>query len=476
VVAWVSKYYATLETNGKFTIINDRLPYKTTFMGKTDFVNSLEDHRLQTMTGDAIAGYKYKFEGYTKIWLESPSPVKKRYLDIALFPREPFDPNKTYFMWRGFATKPDPGDCTLTLAYILDVIANKDEGLNNWILDYLAHMVQKPKEKPEVALLLIGEKGVGKTFFMELVKMLVDGASRNFHVFKTSSANDIFGDHKAPQLLHTLVLLLEEVTFGGDVKNRGQLNELISGHTTTINLKHGAMLVVDNVMRVILAANPGHAILASEDERRYTAADVSSEHRKDHAYFAALQKELDRGGYSALMHKLMTRDISNFNRREAYVTDALVNQIDQGMSIIEQWWFNILKLGQIPFITSLTEDGYIRVSKQVLYEKYKRDMKVLSPTTKILFQTKFGEALHALVPKVENDKAVTNEKNRPESALGTIRATTASRPWLHVIPPLQRTRKLFEFKRKRTIDWDQPDEWEELVSSNDAMLPNDDGR
>jgi hypothetical protein len=76
-------------------------------------------------------------------------------------------------------------------------------------------------------------------------------------------------------------------------------------------------------MRVILAANPGHAIIASLEERRYTAAGVSSEKQQKHSYSAEIQNELDNGGYSALMYYLMNRDISQFNYREAYITDAL---------------------------------------------------------------------------------------------------------------------------------------------------------
>jgi hypothetical protein len=149
------------------------------------------------------------------------------------------------------------------------------------------------------------------------------------------------------------VLLLEEITWGRDVKNKGQLNDYITGHTVTINLKHGAHLVVDNIMRVIMAANPGYAIPASSpDERRYTVAEVSRIQQQNHSYFAAIKEELDHGGYSALMYYLMHRDISHFNHREAYITEALAEQIDQGKSPIEQWWENILLLGQIPHIKS----------------------------------------------------------------------------------------------------------------------------
>jgi hypothetical protein len=376
VIAWTCKYYSQLDYNGKFMIVNDRLPYKITFMGRSEFINSIEDLRLQITVTDPLGNLKITFEAFSKLFLESPSPLKKRYLDLAFFQREPFDPKTTYFMWRGIATKPVEGNCALTLAYIHNIISNKDEGLNKWIIDFLAHMVQKTFEKPEVTLLLIGLKGVGKTFFMDLVKVLVDGISRNYHVYKTSSSNDIFGEHKAEQMLHTLVLLLEEITWGGDVKNKGQMNDLITGHTQSINPKYRPHITVDNIMRVIMAANPGHVVPVTFDERRITGASVSSAHQQDHTYFAAIQNELDHGGYSALMHTLMTRDISKFNHREAYVTDALLDQIEQGMTPIEQWWLNVLRLGQINFVASKDlEDGSIYVPRKILWNQYKSDLK-----------------------------------------------------------------------------------------------------
>jgi len=149
------------------------------------------------------------------------------------------------------------------------------------------------------------------------------------------------------------------------------------------------------------------------------------------------------------------------------------------MTPIEQWWHNLLRSGQIPFIKSESDaigDGSICVNKQLLYEIYKSEIKDIDSRSKVLWPTKFGEALHAFVPKVESDKIVMNDKNHPESALGTIRLTTEPRHWLHVFPSLQRTRKAFEFKVKnRKMEWDQSNEWEQLSPGNDAMLPGKDG-
>jgi hypothetical protein len=41
-ITWVSKYYATLEHEGQFFIINWRVPGKRSFMKRQAFVDSLE--------------------------------------------------------------------------------------------------------------------------------------------------------------------------------------------------------------------------------------------------------------------------------------------------------------------------------------------------------------------------------------------------------------------------------------------------
>ena len=53
-----------------------------------------------------------------------------------------------YNLWRGFAVDPEPGDCSLFLQHIRDVICSGDEELSEWVTDWFAQIFQKPKRKP----------------------------------------------------------------------------------------------------------------------------------------------------------------------------------------------------------------------------------------------------------------------------------------------------------------------------------------
>ena len=324
-------------------------------------------------------------------------------------------------------------------------------------------MFQKPWEKPEVALVLIGQKGVGKTFLMDIINILVDGPRRHQHCFKTSNSNDIYGDHRE-HLKSVIALLLEEVSWGGDKRHESELKNLITGHTQTINIKFGPMITVDNVMRVIMAANPGWVIPAtSSDERRYTVAHVSAAHQQDHAYFKEIQLELNCGGYAALMYELMETDIRDFNHREAYITDALIDQTEESMSSVEKWWLSVLRSGQINHVESETY-GWILVTRRILYDRYCRDMKKIGTRAKLLQDDQFSLALRSFIPKIENDKIVLNRKNKPESIIGSKRLGTdkEGRYWAHLLPSLAVCRQLMDFRLRRKQDWDEPNTWELL--------------
>ena len=67
----------------------------------------------------------------------------------------------------GFAVEAVAGDCQLYLDHVRDCICDGDETLNDYVLNWMAHLVQKPAELPGVALVLIGDQGTGKGSFVE---------------------------------------------------------------------------------------------------------------------------------------------------------------------------------------------------------------------------------------------------------------------------------------------------------------------
>jgi Family of unknown function (DUF5906) len=455
-VEWCNRYYAKITVNGRFFVLNERIDTKISFMRKQDFLDSLEHRRLVITDNEG----KSKIAPIAKLWLESPSA--RVYEEVIFDPGQIYDRNSSvYNLWRGFITTPRQGDCSKTTTYIHDILASNSDEIYNWIMDFFAHMIQKPWEKPEVALVMMGLKGVGKTFLMHIIKVLIDGKHQQRHCFKTSSQNDIYGDY-TEHLKNLIALLLEEVTWGGDIRHESKLKDLISDHSITVNIKFGPTMMINNVMRIIMAANPGWSVPASYDERRYMVVHVSPAQQQNHSYFKAIQDELDSGGYEALMYDLLNRDITSFNCREALVTDALISQKDKSMSTFEKWWLEVLTSGEIRFIEDQFKDDakWIVVGREILYQSYSSHIRKVYTKQKLLTPTQFGIQLRELLPLVVGGKIVMNEDGRRVESVIEATRLGKERLYCHLIPPLVVCRSLLDFRLGRNRQWDEPTEWQ----------------
>src|SRR5262245_8374300 len=66
------------------------------------------------------------------------------------------------------------------------------------------------------------------------------------------------------------------------------------------------------------------------------------------AYFNALYHELENGGLEAMLYDLLNLEIGNWHPRQVYETEALREQKEQSLSLLEQWLEQVLQEGKLP--------------------------------------------------------------------------------------------------------------------------------
>jgi hypothetical protein len=461
----INRFYGVITVDGKTTIYHILPKGKFEFLGKESF--ELKFCKWNVMIGERLTPIH-------KVWLNNN---KRRDIDkLILDPRYTGNNPRIVNQWQDYPIVARQGDCSKTLAYYKDVITSGIDELYELVLDYLAHLIQKPWEKPEFAIVLVGLKGVGKTKFVQIIQRLIG----ELYYFQTSNPDDIYGRFKK-HLMNKLVTMLEEMTWGGDKRKEGMLQDLISGRTLNIEIKHGPTITVENLLRVIIDSNSAWVVPTSHDERRFAVLKVSDAHRKDYEYFAAIDNELDNGGAEALMYVLKNRDISKFNIRRAPATIGLIEQTLEGLPELDKWWISVARLGQIRLIPSQTEKNsdkenykWICVSRRILYDEYCKAVRKLSPRARVFSEDDFGRQLRKLVPKLDANGKVVKEPivgkdgvTRGEKIVSLIgekrlgKNEAGGRFWVHVMPPLSVIRELLDF-RFGELDWDGcVSDWEE---------------
>jgi hypothetical protein len=146
-------------------------------------------------------------------WLSDEN--KRRYERIVVDPTMKHAANE-YNMWTGFAAEklpPVPDELVPALVkplldHILHVLAAGKEEDSNYIVDWMAFLVQKPERKTQTLLLFYGQQGTGKGLIWDFLREYVLG---HHACTQTANAkNDLF-DRFSNGFLHKRLVQLDEV-------------------------------------------------------------------------------------------------------------------------------------------------------------------------------------------------------------------------------------------------------------------------
>ena len=273
-----------------------------------------------------------------KWWLDHPL---RRQHDRVVFSPEREVPG-AYNLWRGFACEARPGDCELFLTHIRDNVCGGRADLYEYVVGWLATLVQHPARPGHVALVLRGQRGTGKSFFATQVGRLL---GRHFlHVSDPSHLVGNFNSH----LRDTLLLFADEAFGAGDKRHESKLKALITEQTLAIEAKGVDVEQAPNYIHLIMASNDQWVVPAGHDERRYAVLDLPETRKQDHAYFGAIAAEMESGGSEALLHHLLNLDLDGFNVRQAPSTDGLTDQKVHSLRGLERFWHSCLMTGEVP--------------------------------------------------------------------------------------------------------------------------------
>ena len=289
-----------------------------------------------------------KSEKLTEAWMSWKG--RRTYDGLVFAPERQVD-KRWYNLWRGFdyAPKEDgsPRAHAAVQSWIDHVhrnIARGDKQLAKWFIGYMAHLIQKPYEKPLVALVLKGKKGTGKNAVVERVGALF---SRNLVV--ADDDRYLIGNFNS-HLEACLLLALDEAHWAGGKKVEGKLKGIITGSKHMIERKGMEPYQVDNLTRVVIIGNEDWLVPATQDERRYAVFDVGEDDLQRRGFFQEMREGMeanDGEGYGLLLDYLQNFDLTGIDVNDAPATAGLANQKLESLGAQHQWWLDCLLEGQI---------------------------------------------------------------------------------------------------------------------------------
>lgn len=254
-----------------------------------------------------------------------------------IFARTYLDPGRAHDdcylnLWEGYTARGlerhqliytglDPRVLTL----LRDTLCPDDPAMARYLVRYLAHLVQYPTRACDVALVLVGLEGTGKTFFSDMVRAFFHpnhGITYGHHDQATSNFND--------ELEDKLVVVYDEALYGRKKGDQDYLNTLITGRELTVEGKGQARRKVPNHLHVLVLSNNEAPVRATREARRYAVLRTSDRfagpgnRRAAAVHFAELHRLLyEEGQLEQLVAWLLRLPVAKFKPTEIPDTEGL---------------------------------------------------------------------------------------------------------------------------------------------------------
>lgn len=273
-------------------------------------------------------------------WLEHPG--RREYQGLTFSPSKP---TPGYLnLWRGFAFEATAGDWSLLKAHTLENVCRGDVTLFEYVMSWLARMVQQPDQPGRTAIVMRGRRGTGKGVLAQAIGKLFGP-----HFIHLSNAKHLTGHFNA-HLRSAVFLYADEAFWAGDKHGEATLKTLITEDRIPIEGKGRDVIMAPNMTHLIISSNADWVVPAGLEERRFLVLDVADHRMQDRNYFGQINDQLRAGGYAGLLHDLMNYDLGTMDL-DPWVAPKTAGLLEQKLRSLDPplaWWLDLITEGKLP--------------------------------------------------------------------------------------------------------------------------------
>lgn len=240
---------------------------------------------------------------------------------IPTFDKIDFIPNDRnpliYNLFKGFKadklTNVEEVDISVILQHIR-ILVNHDEASFEYVVKWLAHIIQKPHEIAGVALVFKSMQGAGKNIFID---WLGNDLLSSDYYYTTADADTLFGRF-ATGLKNKLLVNLDETSGKDTFMNSEKIKNLLTAETIKYEQKGIDAFTIRNYARWIFSTNNNTPVKVEQGDRRFAIFESSNEKCQtgttDIDYFKRLKASMNDDNVKYTFFKyLRDLDISQFD-------------------------------------------------------------------------------------------------------------------------------------------------------------------
>ena len=155
----------------------------------------------------------------------------------------------------------------------IKILCNNEEPVYNWLIRWIAQMIQYPEIK-SVCPTLISEEGAGKGTLMKLFQKML-GSSKVLET--TTPSKNVWGGSSNAVMKTAFLVNLNEMSQKESYGAEGQIKALITDPTIIIKELYTNPIVVDSYHRFVVSSNNDEAVAKKKGSRRSVIIRCSDE-------------------------------------------------------------------------------------------------------------------------------------------------------------------------------------------------------
>ncbi|TMV06976.1 hypothetical protein FGK63_12730 [Ruegeria sediminis] len=290
-LATLSHRFAPCDLGGQFRIVrkpdlnafNSEFDSTISVYRKEDFLNLHLDRQI--MEGE-------KLINPAKVFLETAK--RKSGLVFAPPPMVPGENDFNMYQGRkltGLAGEfGDERDFPVLFDFMQRIVCDGDQDKLDWLLLWMAHLVQRPGEKPGTAIIAVGEGGIGKGRFGALLSRLAAP-----HFKQLENEKHVIGQFAGEHMSKCVLVVVNEAVFGAAPKVSSSLKALIDSTSIQVEAKGMNLTTVPSFTRFYFDSNEAVPVLIENNgsERRYFVLRFNSEEQGNTKNFEKLTEAIE---------------------------------------------------------------------------------------------------------------------------------------------------------------------------------------
>ncbi|KAJ1468251.1 hypothetical protein T484DRAFT_2027194 [Baffinella frigidus] len=196
------------------------------------------------------------------------------------------------------------------LEHIRAVIFSTQEEAQ-YFLAWLAKQLQFPTNKSGVALILIGDQGVGKNIIINWYINYLLGTDVRLQV---GNASRIFGGHggHSTALINKVLCVVDKADHAALEPHMHTLKDMITGETLDIYPRSKSAFQMSNMVNLMFTTNEKNPFALEASDSHFVVFECNDSKKGDFAYFENLGKNLNNRTARAFFQFLLGFDLSDY--------------------------------------------------------------------------------------------------------------------------------------------------------------------